>query len=332
MYTIVTGAAGFIGSNLVKALNERGVTNIIAVDNLTKADKFKNLVDCDITDYIDKQDFIERIQAGYFDGDVEAIFHEGACSDTMETDGRYMMENNFRYSSILLDWCLDQDVQFLYASSAATYGASAAFREERRFEQPLNVYGYSKFLFDQIVRQRLALGPSSQIVGFRYFNVYGPRETHKGRMASVAFHHYNQFQADGRVKLFEGSHGYEHGGQMRDFVFIGDVAKVNLFFLDHPEKSGIFNLGSGRAQSFNDVAVAAVNGCRRQQGETALTLAALRGQGLLEYIAFPEALKGKYQAFTEADLERLRAVGYNAPMATVEEGVSQYMEWLYEHV
>jgi len=160
MYTVVTGAAGFIGANLVKALNERGVTRIIAVDNLTKADKFKNLIDCEIADYIDKNDFIERIQAGHYDGEIDAIFHEGACSDTMETDGRYMMENNYRYSMILLDWCQDQDVQFLYASSAATYGGSSVFKEERQYEGPLNVYGYSKFLFDQIVRQRLAQNPS----------------------------------------------------------------------------------------------------------------------------------------------------------------------------
>ena len=332
MYTVVTGAAGFIGSNIVKALNERGVTKIIAVDNLSKAEKFKNLIDCEISDYIDKQDFIARIQAGHFDGEIEAIFHEGACSDTMETDGRYMMENNYRYSCILLDWCQDQDVQFLYASSAATYGASNVFKEERQYEGPLNVYGYSKFLFDQIVRQRLAKNPSSQIVGFRYFNVYGPRENHKGRMASVAFHNFNQFRADGKVKLFEGSHGYENGGQMRDFVFVGDVAKVNLFFLDHPEKSGIFNLGSGRAQSFNDVALAAVNGClgskSESENQSPLSLAQLREQGLLEYIAFPDALKGKYQAYTQADLTKLRDAGYDAPMATVEQGVAQYVDWL----
>ncbi len=331
MYTIVTGAAGFIGANLVKALNERGVSKIIAVDNLAKAEKFKNLVDCDIADYIDKQDFIARIQAGHFDGDVEAIFHEGACSDTMETDGRYMMENNYRYSSILLDWCLDQDVQFLYASSAATYGASSVFKEERQNEGPLNVYGYSKFLFDQIVRQRLAKAPSSQIVGFRYFNVYGPREQHKGRMASVAFHNFNQYRAEGKVKLFAGSHGYADGGQMRDFVYVEDVAKVNLFFLDHPEQSGIFNLGSGRAQSFNDVAVAAVNGCRRHNGLEPQALAELQQSGQIEYIAFPEALKGKYQAYTQADLGALRAAGYSAPMATVEEGVSRYIDWLQAH-
>ena len=332
MHIVVTGAAGFIGSNIVKALNERGQKNIIAVDNLTRADKFRNLIDCDIADYVDKHDFIARVQAGHYDGEIDAIFHEGACSDTMEGDGHYMMENNYRYSMILLDWCQDQDVQFLYASSAATYGGSSAFREERACEGPLNVYGYSKFLFDQIVRQRLAQDPSSQIVGFRYFNVYGPREMHKGRMASVAFHCFNQFRADGKVRLFEGSHGYENGGQMRDFVYVADVAKVNLFFFDHHDKKGIFNLGSGRAQCFNDVAVAAVNGCRRAKNAEPLTLDELRAQGLHEYVAFPEALKGKYQAFTQGDLTRLRAAGYDAPMATVEEGVSRYIEWLLKNV
>ena len=210
MYTIVTGAAGFIGSNLVKALNERGRDQIIAVDNLTRADKFKNLVDCEIVDYIDKTEFLARLLGGQFNGQVDAIFHEGACSDTMESDGRYMMENNFRYSLGILDWCIDQGVQYLYASSAATYGGSSEFREERAFEAPLNVYGYSKFLFDQIVRQRLPKA-SSQIVGFRYFNVYGPRESHKGRMASVAFHHFNQFRAEHKVRLFEGCNGFANG-------------------------------------------------------------------------------------------------------------------------
>ena len=331
MYTVVTGAAGFIGANIVKGLNERGVTKILAVDNLTKADKFKNLVDCEIADYLDKHEFIERLQAGDFDGDVEAIFHEGACSDTMETDGRYMMENNYRYSTILLDWCLDQDVQFLYASSAATYGGSSVFREERQFEAPLNVYGYSKFLFDQIVRQRLP-DAGSQVVGFRYFNVYGPRESHKGRMASVAFHHFHQYRGDQKVKLFEGSHGYGPGEQQRDFVYVGDVAKVNLWFLDHPNLSGIFNLGSGRAQSFNDVAVASINGARVLQGQQALSLEELRAEGKIEYVSFPEQLKGKYQAFTQADLTRLREAGYDAPFATVEEGVANYVNWLSSRV
>ena len=331
MYTIVTGGAGFIGSNLVKALNERGVDQIIAVDNLTRADKFKNLVDCEIVDYIDKQEFIERLLAGHFDGDVDALFHQGACSDTMEADGRYMMENNFRYSLGMLDWCIDQEVQFLYASSAATYGGSSEFREERPFEAPLNVYGYSKFLFDQVVRQRLPEA-SSQIVGFRYFNVYGPRESHKGRMASVAFHHYNQFRSEHKVKLFEGCDGYANGEQKRDFVYVGDVTSVNLYFLDHPEKSGIFNLGTGRAQSFNELAVANVNSCRALAGEPKQSLEELLKQGFIEYIPFPDALKGKYQSFTQADLAKLRKAGYESPFASVEQGVAQYVNWLSSSV
>jgi ADP-L-glycero-D-manno-heptose 6-epimerase len=330
MYTIVTGAAGFIGSNIVKALNERGVSRIIAVDNLTRADKFRNLVDCQIADYLDKDEFIARLAAGRFDGAVDAVFHEGACSDTMETDGRYMMENNFRYSLALLDWCQAKDVQFLYASSAATYGGGSEFKEERSHEAPLNVYGYSKFLFDQIVRQRLPEA-SSQIVGLRYFNVYGPRESHKGRMASVAFHHYNQFRAARKVKLFEGCDGYADGEQKRDFVYVEDVAKVNLYFLDYPRKSGIFNLGTGRAQSFNELAVANVNACRALAGEAALPLAELLRQGFIDYIPFPDALKGKYQSFTQADLAKLRDAGYDAPFASVEEGVPQYVKWLAAH-
>ncbi|MDR2164481.1 MAG: ADP-glyceromanno-heptose 6-epimerase [Zoogloeaceae bacterium] len=330
-YIVVTGAAGFIGANLAHALNERGITDVIAVDNLARAEKFRNLVDCEIADYLDKTDFIARVQNGDFDGGIRAVLHEGACSDTMETDGRYMMENNYRYSAILLDWCLEQGIPFLYASSAATYGGGQVFREERACEAPLNVYGYSKFLFDQLVRRRLP-DAASQVVGLRYFNVYGPREQHKRRMASVAFHHFGQFRAEGRVRLFEGSHGYPDGGQMRDFVYVGDVVQANLHFLDHPERSGIFNLGSGRAQSFNDVAVAVINGCRALAGETALTLAEIVQQGLLEYTAFPGELKGKYQAHTQADLTRLRAAGYDAPFASVEEGVSRYVQWLNRQI
>ncbi|WP_291995544.1 ADP-glyceromanno-heptose 6-epimerase [Candidatus Accumulibacter sp. ACC003] len=330
MYTIVTGAAGFIGANLIKALNERGLRRIIAVDNLRKADKFRNLVDCDIADYIDKQEFLERLLAGDFDGDVNAILHQGACSDTMEMDGRYMMENNYRYSLALLDWCLDQEVPFLYASSAATYGGGATFSEERQYEAPLNVYGYSKFLFDQIVRQRLAAagGANSQVVGFRYFNVYGPRESHKERMASVAFHHYQQFRSDGKVKLFAGCDGYADGQQQRDFVYVDDVVRVNLHFLDQPQTSGIFNVGSGRAQSFNELAVANVNACRALSGEPPLALAELVRQGLIEYIPFPPALRGKYQSFTQANLAKLRQAGYEQRFAGVEDGVPQYVKWL----
>ncbi|AJG18345.1 ADP-glyceromanno-heptose 6-epimerase [Cupriavidus basilensis] len=329
MTIIVTGAAGFIGSNLVKGLNERGEDNVVAVDNLTRADKFHNLVDCEIRDYLDKSEFIERFKRGEF-GKVRAVFHEGACSDTMETDGRYMMENNFRYTQALMDACLEQGTQFLYASSAATYGASQVFKEERQYEKPLNVYGYSKFLFDQVVRRKLPCA-LSQIVGFRYFNVYGPREAHKGRMASVAFHNFNQFRADGTVKLFGEYGGYAPGGHTRDFVSVEDVVKVNLFFLEHPDKSGIFNLGTGRAQPFNDIAATVVNTLREADGRPQLTLDEMVQEGLVEYIKFPDALRGKYQCYTQSDVSRLRGAGYKDAFYTVEEGVSRYCRWLLQN-
>ncbi len=324
MYYIVTGAAGFIGSNLVKALNERGETNIIAVDNLKRADKFRNLTDCEIADYMDKEAFLEHLRDGYFDGLLAAVLHEGACSDTMETDGRYMMQNNYRYSLQLLDYCQEEEVPFLYASSASVYGGGTVFRESRENESPLNVYAYSKFLFDQVVRRRWSRR-TSQIVGLRYFNVYGQREQHKGRMASVAFHFFNQFRADGYVKLFEGCDGYANGGQLRDFVSVEDVVRVNMHFLDHPETSGIFNLGTGRAQSFNDVAVAVINTLRAEEGKPALSLAEIQKQELLRYIPFPDALKGKYQSYTQADMGALRESGYAAPFLTVEQGVARYV-------
>ncbi|MDN4574038.1 ADP-glyceromanno-heptose 6-epimerase [Pandoraea cepalis] len=331
MTIIVTGAAGFIGANLVKALNERGETDIVAVDNLTRADKFRNLVDCEISDYLDKTDFVARFQRREF-GRVRAIFHEGACSDTMETDGRYMMENNFRYTRALFEACQAQTVPFLYASSAATYGASETFVETREFEKPLNVYGYSKFLFDQIVRRAMREAGGklpSQVAGFRYFNVYGAREAHKGRMASVAFHNFNEFRANGRVKLFGEYNGYAAGTQSRDFVSVEDVVKVNLHFFDHPERSGIFNLGTGRAQPFNDIAVAVINTLRAEAGESALSLDELVKQGLVEYIPFPDALRGKYQCFTQANIDHLRqSGGYQQPFYTVGEGVSRYVRWL----
>ena len=330
MYYVVTGAAGFIGANIVKALNERGIDNILAVDNLTKADKFRNLTDCEIADYLDKHEFLGMVESGHMDGAMEAIFHEGACSDTMETDGHYMMANNYRYSLTLLEHCLDHEVPYLYASSASVYGGGSVFREERELESPLNVYGYSKFLFDQIVRRRIGLDGSSadsQVVGFRYFNVYGPREQHQGRMASVAFHHFNQYRADGKVRLFDGYGGYAAGEQRRDFIYVGDVVKVNLDFLDRG-RSGIYNLGTGRAQSFNELAAATVNACRGLEGKPALPLADLVGQGIIEYIPFPDALKGKYQSFTQADQSRLRAAGYRADFSTVEQGVTDYVNWL----
>jgi len=327
MYYVVTGAAGFIGSNLVKALNERGETNIIAVDNFKNADKFKNLVDCEIADYMGKEDFLEQVNGGSFDGILKGVLHQGACSDTMESDGRYMMENNYRYSLDVMNHCQSEEIPFLYASSASVYGMGPVFSESREHESPLNVYAYSKFLFDQVMRRRWN-ERTGQIVGLRYFNVYGQREQHKGRMASVAYHFFNQYQADGYVKLFEGCDGYANGGQLRDFVSIEDVVKVNMFFLDNPNKSGIFNLGTGNAQSFNDVAVATINTLRAAKGDAALTLAEMHQQQLLRYIPFPEQLKGKYQSFTQADVQALRTAGYSDAFLTVEQGTSRYVNHL----
>lgn len=326
MVYVVTGAAGFIGANLVKGLNARGITDILAVDDLTQGDKFRNLVDCQITDYLDKDEFLARVKAGAFRRGVKAILHQGACSDTTASDGRYVMDTNYAYSCTLLDFCAAEMIPLIYASSAATYGALTGFREQADCEGPLNVYGYSKLLFDQRVRRLPPGGP--QVVGLRYFNVYGDREQHKGRMASVAYHFFNQYRAEGHVRLFEGSAGYGNGEQRRDFVSVEDVVKVNLHFLQNGGRSGIFNCGSGAAQSFNDVAVATVNGCRAAQGEPALSLADLQSKGVIRYIPFPGDLKGKYQSYTQADLTALRAAGYGAPFLTVEQGVARYCQQL----
>ncbi len=320
-YYIVTGAAGFIGSKLVEGLNRRGITQVIAVDNLAQSEKFKNLVSCEIADYIDQAELAEHLDS--LEGSVEAILHQGACSDTMESDGRYMMENNYAYSRRLLEWCQEEEIPFLYASSASVYGAGPEYREDRACERPLNIYGYSKFLFDQAVRGILRVS-RAQVVGLRYFNVYGPNEAHKGRMASVAYHAYHQLLAEGRVKLFVGSEGYRDGEQRRDFVYVDDVVAVNLWFLERRSVSGIFNCGTGRAQTFNRLAVAAINAVHGTQ----LTLHDAVAKGLIEYIPFPPQLAGKYQSFTEADLAKLRAAGYPGEFLDVEKGVAAYVRHL----
>ncbi|WP_454689439.1 ADP-glyceromanno-heptose 6-epimerase [Achromobacter aloeverae] len=325
---VVTGAAGFIGSNLVRGLNRRGIRDVIAVDDLTEGDKFVNLVDCQIVDYMDKDAFRRRVQSGDLP-ELRAVLHQGACSDTTERNGRYMMDNNYRVTRELFEYCQGQCVPFLYASSAATYGSPQAYAEDPANEAPLNVYGYSKLLFDQVLRTRLhAL--TAQAVGLRYFNVYGPHEQHKGRMASVAFHNMNQFLAEGHVRLFEGWDGYENGGQSRDFISVEDVVAVNLHFLDNPDKSGIFNCGTGRAQPFNDVAAAVVNALLAEQGHAPQALEALVAQGLIRYIPFPDDLKGRYQSFTQADTSRLRAAGFTQPMRDVQTGVAEYVRYWRE--
>jgi ADP-L-glycero-D-manno-heptose 6-epimerase len=310
---IVTGGAGFIGSNLIKGLNARGVTDILVVDDLRDGSKCLNLADCDICDYLDKDQFLEQVLSGReFASHVEAVFHQGACATTTEWDGRYMLATNYEYSKALLHYCLARRVPFLYASSASVYGMGPIFKEERRYERPLNVYAYSKFLFDQYVR-RLLPTAESQIVGLRYFNVYGPREGHKGGMASVAWHFHRQALDAGQVRLFEGSDGYADGEQRRDFIYVGDVVDVNLWLLDNPEIEGIFNLGTGCGQTFNEVARAVI---------------AYHGRGEIAYIPFPDSLKGRYQSYTQADMSLLIEAGLRHRFLPVEEGVPRYLDAL----
>ncbi|CAI08393.1 ADP-l-glycero-D-manno-heptose-6-epimerase (ec 5.1.3.20) [Aromatoleum aromaticum EbN1] len=313
---IVTGGAGFIGSNIVQGLNARGITDILVVDDLTDGHKCLNLADADIHDYMDKDDFLRRVEANEDFGPVEAIFHEGACSSTTEWDGRFVMAVNYEYTKSLLGWAVARKVPLLYASSASVYGMGPTFRESREFEHPLNMYAYSKFLFDCHLR-RFAPGIDSQVVGLRYFNVYGPREQHKGSMASVAYHFHNQLNDSGRLRLFEGADGYGPGEQQRDFIHVDDVVAVNLWLLDNPGVRGIFNVGTGRAQSFNEVAHAALSW---HKGSTA--------GGGIDYIAFPEHLRGRYQSYTQADITALRQAGYEGEFMPVEVGVPRYLEWL----
>ncbi len=309
---IVTGAAGFIGSNIIKGLNAKGYTDILAVDDLTDGKKFQNLAVCDIADYQDYEDFIQGIVQGHqLNYKIEAVFHQGACSTTTEWDGRYMMRNNYNYSKKLLHYCLDNEIAFIYASSAAVYGAGSDFKEFSANEKPLNVYGYSKWLFDQYVL-RLLPSVKSQIAGMRYFNVYGPHENHKGSMASVAYHLMNQLRDQGRVKLFKGCDGYADGEQLRDFVYVDDVVNVNIWLMENPKVSGIFNVGTGKSRPFNAIANALIKA---------------HGSGELDYIAFPEHLKGAYQSFTEANIDALREAGYSQEFHSLEQGLQKYYQW-----
>jgi ADP-L-glycero-D-manno-heptose 6-epimerase len=302
---IVTGGAGFVGSNLVKALNERGRTDILVVDNLSRPEKFRNLADLRIADYLDKREFRSRLDSGRLDLRPEAVFHNGACSDTMEQDGRYMMENNFGDSRALLHWCLGKKVPLVYASSAATYGGSSSFAVDPANERPLNVYGYSKLAFDQHVRSLLPEAGST-VVGLRYFNVFGPREAHKGRMMSVLHQLLSQLRGQGECRLFRGTEGYGDGEQVRDFVYVGDIVRLNLHFAFGGLAKGIHNAGTGKARSFNAIAK---------------TLIEHMGKGSIKYIPFPDELRGKYQSFTQADLATLREAGFLEPFTELEEGI-----------
>lgn len=308
---IVTGGAGFIGGNIVRGLNAMGRDDVVVVDDLTDGQKFHNLVSCDIADYWDKAVLMDRLAA--LDSPPEAILHQGACAVTTEWDGRYMMAENYQYSVDLLNYCQSNGVPLIYASSASVYGASTEFREnDLALERPLNVYGYSKLLFDRYVQRKLGTN-SSQLVGLRYFNVYGPHEAHKGGMASVVWHLTRQLASDGEMRLFQGSHGYADGEQRRDFIYVDDVVSIVLWFLEHREISGIFNAGTGTSASFNDLAAAVID---------------YHGEGQVCYVPFPDGLESSYQSFTEADITRLRDAGYDKPFSDIAAGVRKYLDAL----
>jgi ADP-L-glycero-D-manno-heptose 6-epimerase len=308
---IVTGGAGFIGSNIVRGLNAAGRDDVVVVDDLSDGRKFLNLVDCSIADYWDKATLFDRLEIAA--EAPEAVLHQGACAVTTEWNGRYMLDENYQHSVDLLAYCRAHHVPLIYASSAAIYGASTEFREDdASLERPLNVYGYSKLLFDRYVRRNVD-ADDPQVVGLRYFNVYGPGEAHKGPMASVVWHLSRQLEESGEMRLFEGSHGYGDGEQRRDFIYIDDVVAVVLWFLEHRSVSGIFNLGTGASASFNDLAAAVID---------------YHGRGSVRYIPFPDRLESSYQSFTEADIGALRGVGYDAPFDDIRSGVRKYLDTL----
>lgn len=307
---IVTGGAGFIGSNIVRHLNAKEDRELLIVDDLSDGHKIHNLVDCYVADYIDKGDFFDHVDRHDSLRDkVKAVIHQGACTATTEWDGKMMMQTNFEFSKRLLHYCDASRIPLIYASSASVYGTGTDFRADDECEKAINVYAFSKLMFDRYVRNAMS-ALRCQAVGLRYFNVYGPGEVHKGEMASVVYHFHRQINDDGVVRLFEGSGQFGDGEQRRDFIHVDDVAAVNLWFLDHPECRGIYNLGTGTSRSFNEVAKAVI---------------AWHGRGQIEYIPFPKHLLGSYQSFTESDQSGLRAAGYDQEFLSIEEGVDRYL-------
>lgn len=306
---IVTGGAGFIGSAIIAALNGRDINDILVVDHLGRSDKWKNLRSLSFADYVEKDDFLKMISQGGLDFPVEAIFHLGACSSTTETDCSYLLRNNYEYSKVLASWATENHIRFIYASSAATYGdGSRGFVDNQNKIselEPLNMYGYSKQMFDLWARRTGLLG---KIVGVKYFNVYGPNEYHKGDMRSFVLKAFYQIQQGGKVQLFK-SHkpDFGDGQQMRDFVYIKDAVNMTLFFYYNPNINGIFNIGTGQAQTWNDLAKAVFNAMGKPVN--------------IEYIDMPEHLRGKYQYFTQADINKIRQAGFKDKITPMDEAV-----------
>ena len=311
---IVTGGAGFIGANVVRGLNARGIDDIVVVDRLRDGAKWRNLLGARVEDVVDKDDFRLDVREGALAADIDAVIHLGACSSTTETDADYLLDNNYRYTRELCEWCLEEGIRFVYASSAATYGDGALGYSDEDVATPglapLNMYGFSKHLFDLWA---LRSGRLDSIAGLKFFNVYGPHEDHKGDMRSVVHKAHGQILAQGRVELFKSYRPeFPDGGQVRDFVDVRDAVDVVLWLLDRPQVNGLFNCGTGEARSWNDLAAA--------------VFAALGREPRIDYIEMPGHLRGKYQYHTQADLAKLRRAGYDRPFTRLEDGVRDYVQ------
>lgn len=312
MSIVVTGGAGFIGSSIVRTLNDLGKTDIIIVDNISSTNKWMNLRNKKYLEYIHKSKFLEKI---HNIENIDVVIHMGAQSSTTEKNFDYLWENNFEYSKFLWDFCAKKNISFIYASSAATYGdGKDGFDDNVDIDRlsPLNAYGYSKHLFDLWVKHQANIFPR-QYVGLKFFNVYGPNEYNKGSMASMVYHGYNQIKTDGEIRLFKSyKYDYPNGGQMRDFIYVKDICNVIMWFLKHKDVSGLFNIGTGNARSFEDLAKVIFN--------------TLNMKTNIKYIDMPENIRNKYQYFTKAEIEKLKKVGCNIKFKDIEEGVQDYVQ------
>jgi len=320
---VVTGGSGFIGSNLVKFLNDMGEEEILIVEELdTYVKKFENLKDLKYLDCLDKQAFIQDLKRNStkYKNNISQIFHLGACSKTTEPDRDYIMSTNFIYSKDLLEYSANNKISLIYASSASVYGEGKAFIEQPKYESYLNHYAESKLMFDNYYRDNMSK-INSQVVGLRYFNVFGPRENHKEGMSSVVYHFFNQRKSRSHISLFKGSHGYEDGEQRRDFIHVDDTVKVKNWFKQNPAISGIYNVGTGTSRTFNDIAVCVLDYYKNEDPNA-----------VMSYIDFPEGLEDQYQAFTEADMSLLKSKGYNESFTSLEKGVKLYLDWLSKNI